>query len=169
MHAACIILNAVWYSHFVFPSSVFRAFGPQNSSKNPPKIQRWSRPWLETPWKSQTFPQDLARYFKASVYDAGCCLDGTNRKAGRVAILWFVREVLVWKGEGKIFCYTSIRENCGLCQIMEGYHINDVLDICIQAFRKGLKPGWYSNVFQVWSFDDKMRLKDYKTNLNSST
>lgn len=70
-------------------------------------------------------------------------------KAGKMEDSLVVREVLVWKGEGNLFSYASIRENCGLCQIMEGYHINDVLDICIQAFRMGLKPGWYYNVFQV--------------------
>lgn len=53
--------------------------------------------------KSRIFPQDLARYFKASVYDAGCCLDGTNRKSRKGGDSLVVREVLVWKGEGKIF------------------------------------------------------------------
>ena len=71
------------------------------------------------------------------------------KKAGRVAILWLFGKC--WCGRGKKICFDTHQfvKNSGLCQIMEGYHINDVLDICIQAFRKGLKPGWYYNVFQV--------------------
>lgn len=64
-------------------------------------------------------------------------------KAGRVAILWLLGKCWCRRGEEKYF------DTHQFVKIVEGYHINDVLDICIQAFRKGLKPGWYYNVFQV--------------------
>ena len=58
-----------------FPLSVFRVFFFRNEP-TPCTSQKIHPPEVD-PWLRRSIPfKDLAPYFKASVYDAGCCLDG---------------------------------------------------------------------------------------------
>ena len=105
-----IVISASLPQFWAFRSSKRNKPHAAMGHKTRQKISKKSRDdpdlGFYTPWKIQTFPQDLARYFKASVYDAGCCLDGTNRKSRKGGDFLVVREVLLWKGRRKKYVDT---------------------------------------------------------------